>query len=52
MRVNKEKNSFLCDTLRPSIKKIDTPMTASVHVETRDVGTLARLATANILSMI
>jgi hypothetical protein len=52
MRVNKEIFSFLCETLGPNIKKFDTPMTASVDVETRVVVTLARLATGNTLSMI
>ena len=52
MRVNKETFSFLCETLRPSIKKFDTPMTASVDAETRVAVTFARLATGNTLSMI
>ena len=52
MRVNKKTFSFLCETLGPSIKKFDTPMTTSVDVETRVVVTLARLATGNTLSMI
>ena len=52
MRVNKETFFFLYETLRPNIKKIDTPMIASVDVETRVVDTLVRLAMVNTLSMI
>ena len=52
MRVNKKICLFLCETLGPSIKKIDTPITASVDVETIVVDTLARFAIGNTLSMI
>ena len=52
MRVNKETFFFLYETLRPNIKKIDTPMIASVDVETKIVIIIAKLATCNTLFMI
>jgi hypothetical protein len=52
MRVNKETFLFLYETLGPSIKDFDTPMTTSVDVESIVVVILARLATSNTLYMI
>ena len=50
--INKRNINFLCEIVGPSIKKLDTPMTTRIDVETRVAITLARLAIGNTWSMI
>jgi len=52
LKVNWVTFSFLCEILKPSIKKIDTLMTTSVDIETRVAMTLAKVLISNSLFMI
>ena len=51
-RINKETFFFLCQFLKPHMRKKNTQMTKGIDVQTRVAVTLARLATGNTLPMI